>query len=72
MVANPREAELGTSPSCSERAASVVPRYVSWGQKFGVAGVPELQRLMVLEHGNARLKRMYADQSIEMVAIKEV
>lgn len=35
-------------------------------------GVPELQRWKAPEQGNAKLKRMYADQALELVAIKDV
>jgi putative transposase len=31
-----------------------------------------LQRLKVLERENARLKRLYADQALELTAIKDV
>jgi putative transposase len=48
------------------------PTFYLWKQKFGEAGVPELQRLKALEQENAKLKRMYADQALELVAIKDV
>jgi hypothetical protein len=35
-----------------------------WEQKFGGAGVPELQRLKALAHENAKRKRMYADRAM--------
>jgi putative transposase len=35
-------------------------------------GVAELQRLMALERGNARLKGMYADQTPGLTTIKDV
>jgi putative transposase len=34
--------------------------------------VAELRRLKELEAENAKLKRMYADQALEIAAIKEV
>lgn len=48
------------------------PTYYLWKQKYGGAGVPELQRLKQLEQENAQLKRMYADMALENAAIKEV
>jgi putative transposase len=48
------------------------PTYYLWKQKFGSAGVPELQRLKALEAENAKLKRMYAELALENTAIKDV
>jgi putative transposase len=56
-----REAEAGTAVVDSLRK-----------KKYGGLGVAELQRLNELERENARLKRMYADQALELTAIKDV
>lgn len=48
------------------------PTFYLWRQKYGSAGVPELQKLKALEQENARLKRMYADMALENAAIKDV
>jgi putative transposase len=48
------------------------PTYYLWNKKYGGFGVPELHRLKALERENARLKRMYAEQALEMTAIKDV
>lgn len=48
------------------------PTFYLWTQMYGGAGVPELQRLKALELENAKLKRMYADQALELVASKDV
>ena len=48
------------------------PTYYLWKQKYGTAGVPELQRLNALEQEHAKLKRMYAELALENTAIKEV
>lgn len=48
------------------------PTLYLWKQKFGGAGVPELRRLKALGQDNAKVKRMYADPALELVAIKDV
>jgi len=46
--------------------------YYGWKSKYDGATVAELRRLKELEAENAKLKRMYADQALEIAAIKEV
>lgn len=46
--------------------------FYKWKSKYGGASVAELKRLKELETENAKLKRMYADQALEIAAIKEV
>lgn len=46
--------------------------FYKWKSKYGGASVAELRRLRELEGENAKLKRMYADQALEIAAIKEV
>ena len=48
------------------------PTFYLWRQKYGGAGVPELQKLKALEQENARLQRMYADFALQHAAIHEV
>lgn len=43
-----------------------------WKSRYGGASVAELKRLRELEVENAKLKRMFADQALEIAAIKEV
>jgi putative transposase len=73
IVAILREAEAGMAVAELLRKHGISrPTLYLWKQKFGGAGVPELQPLKALEHENAKLKRMYADQALELVAIKDV
>jgi putative transposase len=68
-----REAEAGMAVAELLRTHGISrPTFCLWKQTFGGAGVPELQRLMALEHENAKFKRMYADQAQELVVIKDV
>jgi putative transposase len=73
IVAILREAEAGVAIAELLRTHGISrPTFYLWKQKYGGAGVPELQRLKALEQENARLKRMYADQALELTAIKDV
>lgn len=46
--------------------------FFNWKSKFGGIEVPELKRLKELELENARLKKMYADLSLDYQIVKEV
>ena len=46
--------------------------FYKWKSKYAGASVAELKRLRELEVENAKLKRMFADQALEIAAIKEV
>jgi putative transposase len=48
------------------------PTYYSWKTKFGGMVVSEVQRLRALEAENSRLKRIVADQALDLVALKDV
>ncbi len=68
-----READAGTAVTDLLRKHKISrATFYLWKQKYGGAGVSELQRLKELEKENARLKRMYADQALELTAIKDV
>lgn len=46
--------------------------YYKWKAKFGGMTVSEAQRLKSLEAENAKLKRLVADQALDIVALKDV
>ena len=46
--------------------------YYNWKKKYGGMDASELKRMKELEDENARLKRMYADQSLELQAVKDL
>lgn len=46
--------------------------YYNWKKKYGGMDASELKRIKELEDENARLKRMFADQSLELQAVKEL
>jgi putative transposase len=46
--------------------------YYKWKAKYGGLEASDVKRLKELEHENGRLKRMYADLSLENAALKDV
>ncbi len=46
--------------------------YYKWKAKYGGLEASDVKRLKELEHENSRLKRLYADLSLENAALKEV
>jgi putative transposase len=46
--------------------------YYKWKAKYGGLDASDVKRLKELEHENSRLKRMYADLSLENAALKDV
>jgi len=46
--------------------------YYKWKAKYGGLEASDVKRLMELEHENGRLKRIYADLSLENTAMKDV
>jgi putative transposase len=46
--------------------------YYSWKAKFGGMEVSEAQRLRTLEAENSKLKRLVADQALDIVALKDI
>lgn len=46
--------------------------YYKWKAKYGRLDASDVKRLKELEHENSRLKRMYADLSLENAALKDL
>lgn len=46
--------------------------FFNWKSKYGGVEVQELRRLKELEEENTRLKKMYADLSIDYQIVKEI
>lgn len=66
-----QETGVKTSDICREYGISDATFY-NWKAKYGGLDVKELKRLKELEAEHSRLKRMYADLSMENNAIKEL
>ena len=48
------------------------PTYYNWKAKYGGMTVSEMKRLRVLEKENQQLKKLVADLSLDIVALKDV
>jgi putative transposase len=46
--------------------------YYKWKAKYGGLEASDIKRLKELEHENGRLKRMYADLSLENAVLNDV
>ena len=68
-----READSGRKVKdlCDEYNISEATFY-AWRKKFGGINVSEAKKLRSLEDGNARLKRLVADLSVQNQILKEV
>jgi len=68
-----REHDAGkeTKDICRENGVSRATFY-NWKKKFGGMDASQLKRLKELEEENRRLKRMYADISLDHQLLKEV
>ena len=68
-----REGESGSSVKavCAKHNISEAT-YYAWKRKFGGMDVSEARRLRGLEEENARLKRLVADQAVQIQILKEV
>jgi putative transposase len=67
-----KEADNGIKVSdlCRQHGISQ-PTYYNWKSKYGGLSVSELKRIKELEAEHSKLKRMYADLSMENDALKE-
>jgi len=77
VIAKLREidAALGAGAALEEvaRQQGVSPATIGrWRTTYGGARGPELKRLKELEHENARLKKLVADQALDIQMLKEL
>jgi len=66
-----QESGVKTADVCREHNISQNTFY-SWKSKFGGMNVSEAQRLRQLEAENSKLKRIVADQTLDIVALKDL
>ena len=66
-----QEAGMKTSDLCREYGISDATFY-NWKAKYGGLEVKEVKRLRELEQENAKLKKMYAEISMENYALKDL
>jgi len=68
-----REGEAGRLVKDICREHGIAPAtYYKWKAKYGGMEVSDLRRMKDLETENRRLKQMYADLSLENLALKDV
>ena len=65
------EAGMATGELCRQHGISNATFY-NWKAKYGGLEVSEAQRLKQLEEENRKLKRIVADQAIDLVALKDL
>jgi len=66
-----QEAGVKVSDICREIGISE-PTFYNWKAKYAGATASEIKRLKELEEENGRLKRMYADLSLDHQILKDV
>jgi putative transposase len=66
-----QEAGIKTADICREYGISEATFY-NWKAKYGGLEVREVKRLKELEMENSRLKKMYAEMSMENYALKDL
>ena len=68
-----KEAEGGTKVSelCRKYGVSE-PTFFRWKSKYSGMGVSDLRKMKEMEAENARMKRIIADQALQIDAMKEV
>lgn len=70
-VLKEHEAGLATEELCRRHGVSTQTLY-RWKAKYGGLEVSDAQRLKALEDENRRLKRLVADQALDIVMLKDV
>jgi putative transposase len=73
IIAILKEGEAGAKPAelCRRHGISEAT-YYSWKSKFSGMEVSEAKRLKALEEENRRLKRLVAEQALDIQVLKDV
>jgi putative transposase len=66
-----QEAGVPTKDICRELGISEATFY-NWKSKYGGMEASDVRRLKDLEEENARLKKMYADQAMDIQILREL
>ena len=68
-----KEGELGIPVADILRTHGISrPTYYNWKAKYGGLNTSQLKRLKELEAENTKLKQLYANASLESMALKEL
>lgn len=76
IITKLREAEVElargqTTPEVCRKLAISEQTYYRWRKEYGGLGVDQARRLKELERENARLKKVVADQALDIAILKE-
>ena len=71
MILKEAESGMKVSDLCRKHGISDAT-YYNWKSKYGGMEASDLKKIKELEAENAKLKKMYADLSLENYAIKEL
>ncbi len=71
QVLKKHESGVSTQDVCREVGVSTATFY-HWKAKFGGMEVSDARRLKGLEEENRKLKRIVADQALDIMALKEI
>ena len=73
IIAVLKDAESGIKvPELCRKYGMSEPTYYNWKAKYSGMTVSDLRRLKVLEEENRKLKRIVADQTLDILALKEI
>ncbi len=71
QILNEAQAGMKVEELCRKYGISN-PTYYSWKAKFGGMSISDAKRSRALEAENSKLKRMVAELSLDIVALKDV
>jgi putative transposase len=71
QVLNEAQAGAGVDEFCRRHGISQTT-YYKWRQKFGGLPVSDSRRLRLLEDENRNLKKLVAEQALDMMVLKEL
>jgi putative transposase len=76
IIGKLREAEVAigkglTVPQASRQIGVTEQAYYRWRKEYGGLRLDQAARLRTLEKGNQRLKRIVADQAVDIAILKE-
>ncbi len=73
IIAALKEAEAGAKiPDVCRKVGISSHTFYVWRRKYGGMSVSEAAKLRLLEAGNAKLKRIVADLTLDNLALKDV
>ncbi len=70
-ILNEADSGIKIAELCRKYNISIAT-YYNWKGKFGGMNVSEAQRLRALEEENRKLKRIVADQALDLVVLKDI